>query len=121
MIISLLLLLTSLIPFDGVAGYAALDLDTGKRVVERGDERFPMGSVFKFPAAIALMRRVDAGELKLDQKVTITPEEFSLGYSPIRDNAKGQPVTMTLDELLQNMLGGSDNTAADKVLSILGG
>ena len=78
MILNLVLLLTSLIPFDGVVGYAALNLDTGQHFAERGDKRFPMGSVFKFPTAIALMRRVDAGEFKLDQSVTITPDEFSL-------------------------------------------
>ena len=121
MILNLVLLLTSLIPFDGVAGYAALNLDSGRHIAERGDERFPMGSVFKFPTAIALMRRVDAGEFKLDQSVTITPDEFSLGYSPIRDNAHGEPVTMTLRELLESMLGVSDNTAADKILAMIGG
>jgi beta-lactamase class A len=43
-------------------GVAALDLETGRRVALRGDERFPMGSVFKFPVALAFLHRVDAGE-----------------------------------------------------------
>jgi beta-lactamase class A len=105
----------------GVAGYAALNLDTGRRIEVRGDERFPMGSVFKLPAAIALLRRVDRGAFHLDQSVTITPDEFVGGWSPIRDSAHGKPVTMTLGELLRFMLGESDNTAADKVLSMIGG
>jgi len=107
--------------FDGVAGYAAMNLDTGQRVASHGDERFPMGSVFKFPTTIALLQRVDRGEFRLDQRVTITPEEFSMGWSPIRDNAHGQSVTMTLRELLVFSLGQSDNSAVDKILSMIGG
>src|ERR1041385_2124866 len=94
----------------GVAGYAALNLDTGRRIEVRGDERFPMGSVFKLPTAIALLRRVDRGQFHLDQSVTVTPDEFVGGWSPIRDKANGKPVTMTLGELLRAMLGDSDNT-----------
>ena len=107
--------------FDGVAGYAAMNLDTGQRVASHGDERFPMGSVFKFPTTIALLQRVDRGEFRLDQRVTITPQEFSMGWSPIRDNAHGQSVTMTLRELLVFSLGQSDNSAVDKILSMTGG
>jgi len=105
----------------GIAGYAALNLETGRRIEVRGDERFPMGSVFKLPTAIALLRRVDRGQFHLDQSVTIAPDEFVGGWSPIRDNAHGKPVTMTLGELLRAMLGDSDNTAADKILAMLGG
>jgi len=105
----------------GVAGYAALDLDSGRRIEVHGGDRFPMGSVFKLPTAIALLRRVDRGEFHLDQSVTITPDEFVGGWSPIRENAHGKPVTMTLGELLRFMLGESDNTAADKVLAMIGG
>jgi beta-lactamase class A len=116
-----LLFAVALDKFDGVAGYSAMNLDTGQRLVLRGDERFPMGSVFKFPTAIALLQRVDRGQFRLDQNVTITPDEFSVGWSPIRDNAHGKPVTLTVRELLESMLGQSDNTAADKVLAMLGG
>ena len=106
---------------SGVGGYAAIDLDTGKRVAMNGDERFPMASVFKIPAAIALLQRVDRGEFKLEQKITITPAEFSRGWSPLRDAARGQAITMSLREMLVYMLPLSDNTAVDKAFTMMGG
>jgi len=119
--IAAILFATALAKFDGVAGYAAINLDTGKRVARNGNERFPMASVYKIPAAIALLQRVDRGEYRLDQPITITPAEFSRGWSPIRDHANGQPVTMSLGELFEFMLGQSDNSAVDKVFTMLGG
>src|SRR5690242_16928051 len=90
-------------------GVAALDLETGRRVSIRGGERFPMGSVFKFPVALAFLKRIDAGEFSLDTSITIQPSEFCpVGRSPIRDNAKGQPVTMTYAAILDAMLRDSD-------------
>jgi beta-lactamase class A len=102
-------------------GVAALDVETGRRAALRADERFPMGSVFKFPVALAFLERVDSGQFSLDASVTIQPNEFSVGFSPIRDNAKGKPVTMTYAAILAAMLRDSDNTAADFLLPRLGG
>lgn len=101
-------------------GVAAVDLKSGKSVVLRGDDRFPMGSIFKVPVALEFLRRVDAGEIRLADRITIPVAEFAPGFSPIRDNAHGQPVTMTNAELLAAMLRDSDNTAADYLLPRLG-
>ena len=68
---------------DATVGVAAVDLDSGRSVVIRGNEPFPMASVFKFPLAVEVLRCVDSGSLRLDQKFTILPAEFSLGHSPI--------------------------------------
>jgi len=106
---------------DATVGYAAMNLDTGKVIRERGDERFPMASVFKLPIAIALLQRVDKGEVFLTKEVTITPDQFSLGRSPLRDSANGKPVTVTIGRLLELMLGDSDNTAGDYLLGLVGG
>lgn len=121
MMISLFLAAALTAKFDGVAGYSAINLDTGKRVSSNGDVRFPMASVFKVPAAIAVLQKVDRGEWTLDQKITITPAEFSRGWSPIRDAAHGQAVTLPLRELFVSMLGMSDNSAVDKFFTMLGG
>lgn len=102
-------------------GVAALDVETGRRVALRADDRFPMGSVFKFPVALELLRRVDAGDFSLDAQITIPPSDFGPGFSPIRDNANGRPVTMTYGAILTAMLRDSDNTAVDVLLPRLGG
>jgi beta-lactamase class A len=104
-----------------IVGVAALDIETGRRAALRADERFPMGSVFKFPVALAFLQRVDAGEFSLATSITIEPREFSVGFSPIRDNAHGKPVALTYGELLTAMLRDSDNTAVDVLLPKLGG
>jgi len=119
--IAALLLAISLKGYDGTAGYAAFDFENGEWVEYNGEERFPMASVMKLPVAIALLQRVDREEFHMSDVVTITPAEFSRGWSPIRDSAHGRPVTMSLGELFEYMLGQSDNSAVDKVLSMIGG
>ena len=53
--------------------------------------------------------------------MTIEPEDFSLGFSPVRDEANGKPVTFTVGQLLELMVVTGDNTAADTLLAIAGG
>ncbi|HVR37738.1 MAG TPA: class A beta-lactamase [Thermoanaerobaculia bacterium] len=103
---------------DATIGVAAIHLESGRRIAIHADERFPMGSVYKFAIAIAVLRRVDAGKLSLGENVTIT--EFSPGWSPLRDRAKGKPITVTQRELLELMLRDSDNTPCDYYIRKLG-
>jgi beta-lactamase class A len=109
------------VKFYATFGYAALELETGRTVSMNADQRFPMGSVFKFPVALTVLKLVDEKKLDLDKSYTIQPSEFSPGYSPIRDEAHGKPVTMTLRELLIYDLRVSDNTAADNLMKMIGG
>ena len=106
---------------DSVAGVSALHVESGRRISVRGDERFPMGSVYKLPIGITAMREVDRGRMLIDRKVLITPDQFAPGYSWIRDEAKGQSVTMTIGRLVKAMVGDSDNTACDYLLERVGG
>ncbi len=103
--------------FDGVAGITAVDLDTGQRITQRGTDSFPLASVYKVPIAIALLQRVDRGEVSLAEKVTLGPDDFHAGASTIADEAKGQPITVPLDRLLTYMLRDSDNSAVDYILA----
>lgn len=106
---------------DAVIGVTAIHLESGRRVGVRGGERFPMGSVYKIPIALTALKRVDAGTLKLNSKITIEPKDFSPGWSPLRDAAKGEPVTLTVRELLRYTVSISDNTASDALVRLLGG
>lgn len=106
---------------DAVIGVTAIHLESGRRVSVRGSERFPMGSVYKFPIALAVLRRVETGTLSLAQELTIEPKDFSPGHSPLRDEAHGQPVTLSVRELLRQMVSISDNTASDALLKLVGG
>lgn len=104
---------------DAVIGVAAIHLDSGKRVSQRSLERFPMASVYKVPIALEVLHRTDAGTLRLDRMITISPKEFAPGFSPLRDRANGRPIEMTVNELLDQMVRVSDNTASDALLRLV--
>src|SRR5690348_16779325 len=73
---------------NGRVGVAIMLLESGSAVDFIGDERFPMHSVYKLPIAMAVFRRVDEGQLKLDQMIKIEKSDFVRQgmYSPLRDN-----------------------------------
>jgi len=107
---------------EGRVGAAVALLGTDEAVAVAGDERFPMQSVFKLPLAMALLDAVDRGTLRLDQSVRVTSADFvsDRQHSPIRDqNPKG--VTLPLSDLLRAAASGSDGTAADVLLGLVGG
>ena len=120
MILALLFAL-HLPPVDATVGVAALDLRSGRAVRVNAGERFPMGSVYKVPIAIALLHAADRGDVALGREITIEPRDFAPGWSPIRDHAHGKPVTMTVEQLLEATVTDSDNTAADALQHLLGG
>lgn len=105
---------------DATVGVAAIDLESGRRVSIHGDDHFPMASVFKFPVALAVLQRVDAGELKLDGAITIEPKQFSRGHSLLRDSTNGKPITARVRHLIELMVVESDNTAVDYFIRRLG-
>ena len=106
---------------EAVIGVYAIHLQSGRTAGVRETERFPMGSVYKFPIALAVLKRVDGGTLQLGREVTIEPKDFAPGWSPLRDGANGQPITLTVRELLRHMVAISDNTASDALLRLIGG
>jgi beta-lactamase class A len=106
---------------DAVIGVAAIHLESGRRLSVRGKDCFPMGSVYKFPIALTVLRKVDDGALSLRRQVTIEPKDFAAGWSPLRDQAEGRAITLTVEQLLRHMVSISDNTASDALLRIVGG
>jgi beta-lactamase class A len=118
---AILLALAITVPkVKATVGYAAMDLDTGRFIGNRPEQRFPMGSVYKLPIGIALLQRVDRGELSLATEYTLQPSDFSPGWSPVRDKANGKPVTMTLGALFDAMVSDSDNSCSDFIQGLLG-
>ncbi|MDE3166151.1 MAG: serine hydrolase, partial [Acidobacteriota bacterium] len=106
----------------GRTGAAALVIETGERAAWHGRERFPMQSVYKFPIAMAVLRAVDEGRLRLDQAVEIGAGEMAPRglHSPIRDAHPGG-VTMPLEDVLRYDVAESDGTASDALLRLAGG
>ena len=109
-------------PAEGHVGVGIALLGSGDGVVVGGGRRYPMQSVFKLPIGMAVLAAVDHGELALDQRVAVTPADFVTDrqHSPIRDRHP-EGVDLTVGELLRASASGSDGTAADVLLDLLGG
>jgi beta-lactamase class A len=107
---------------QGKVGVTATVLETGESVALRGEQQFPMQSVYKFPIGMATLHLVDQGKLKLQQKVHVDKDEYVRQgqYSPLRDKYP-QGVTVSLEELLRLAVSESDGSASDVLLRLAGG
>ena len=63
----------------GRIGLAACSGASGSRIDYRTDERFAMCSTFKLMLAAAILTRVDAGQLRLDQRIRYTHDKTGTG------------------------------------------
>jgi len=107
--------------FDGEVGIAVREVETGWATSWRGDRFYPQQSVSKFWVAITAMQRVDAGQLDLDQRVTLTRQDLTLFHQPIAAQIGANGFTTTLGDLMFRALTQSDNTCNDIVLRHAGG
>jgi beta-lactamase class A len=106
----------------GRVGVSALVLETGETASLNPRDHFPMQSVYKLPIGMAVMKQVDAGKVKLDQKERVMKSDFVRPgqHSPIRDqNPNG--VEMSVSELMRYAITESDGTASDVLMKLAGG
>lgn len=108
--------------YKGNFGIAWKHVESGDSGVVNNLMRFPMQSVYKFPLALAVLDLVDNGKLKLKQKITITPDDYSPNtWSPIMKKYPNANVQLTLQEILEYMVSHSDNVACDILFRLVGG
>ncbi|MFI9270804.1 class A beta-lactamase [Kitasatospora sp. NPDC052896] len=97
-------------------GVYAVDTATGRTVAYRADERFAYASTYKALAAgVLLGRDTDA---QLDHVITYGASDL-VQYSPVTSQHVG--AGMALRDIIAAALEYSDNTAANLMLSQLGG
>jgi len=99
-------------------GVAALDTGSGRRISNRGHERFVMCSTFKLSLAAAILARSDAGHEDLNRVVHYENVPL-LEVSP--DTSRNIATGMTIAALCRAAVIYSDNTAANLLLAALGG
>lgn len=102
-------------------GVAAIHIESGRRIVVKGSERFPMASTYKLPIAIHLLTLVDDGKVQLDQLIKIEPKDIRPGGVPLNDKFEVGDSSVSVRGLLEMMLARSDNTASDLILRLAGG
>lgn len=95
------------------------DLDTGNYVDINGTTSIPAASTIKVPVLAALMEAVQKGEVRLDEKLTMTKELMvseagAMQYQPVGSK-------FTVLETAIEMIRISDNTATNLLIARLGG
>lgn len=104
---------------DGTVGIAVRDLDTGETLARNGDTLFPMASAYKVAVAGKILSLVDAGSLRLDDRLALDPalaSEGGIAWMFARPGA-----TLPVTQLLDLMLTKSDNNATDVLVARAGG
>jgi len=104
---------------DGLLGVSVVEPVSGRSVSQRGNEPFPMASVVKLPVAVVLLSRVDAGAVRLDEKLPVTRGDLRPPGPVLERWTPG--LSLTVGELLDEMMVASDNSAVDLLIRRLGG
>jgi beta-lactamase class A len=113
-----------------VIGVAFRDLESGDTLFVNADDRFHAASTMKVPVMIELFRQVDAGTLRLDQRVRLSNQfrsivdgsPYALDPGDDSDSAAyalvGTPVPVR--ELLEHMITRSSNLATNALIALVG-
>jgi len=104
--------------FGGTVGYIIKDFKTGKVAAVNGQQSFPSASLIKFPILCAAFQAVEEGKLYLSTPITLQRADKKSGSGVLKLSPVGSVYTNR--ELLEYMIGHSDNTAAALLVRQLG-
>jgi beta-lactamase class A len=102
----------------GRIGFCALELGSGRRVAWRADERFALCSTFKTALAAAVLKRSDAGELRHGDVLTFDTANL---LPTSRTTAQRRDGRISVIDACEAVVSVSDNTAANALLTLIGG
>jgi beta-lactamase class A len=105
----------------GRIGVAAQEIGSMERITVNGDENFVMASTYKVAIAVALLDRIDKGELQLSDLIDIQQETMVTGDGAIAVNFVHPGIKLSVANLIEPMITLSDNTATDACLKLAGG
>jgi len=94
-------------------------LDTGEEVAINADAPMDTMSVIKIPLLVEAFRQIDAGKLKLDERITLRTADKRFGTGVLRTLDDG--LTLSFKDALTLMIIQSDNTATDMAFARVGG
>lgn len=101
----------------------------GKIVYQNGtnqDLKMPMASTVKVAIALALAKQITQGTLSLDNIYTLYDKDIIPGLptnflDKLFFNPEETRISVSLQDMLNNMIKTSDNTSADYILKLIGG
>ncbi|MCS7041406.1 MAG: class A beta-lactamase-related serine hydrolase [Bryobacteraceae bacterium] len=104
----------------GMAGAAAIHLESGRIAGWRAKERFPMLELVQLPVALHALAQMELGEMPFHKLVRFEPARFAPGHSPLRDRYPDGAV-LTIGQLLEAAVRDNDASATDALLALGGG
>lgn len=108
--------------FPGRAGAAVRAVDDGWTVEAGGRQLLPQQSVSKLWVVLTVLDQRDEGRVRLDDPITISRQDLTLFHQPIAWLVtRNGGYTTTVGDLLTRALTQSDNTANDRLLTLVGG
>ena len=103
---------------NAIVGVYGENLDAKHTVAHRESDMFAVCSTFKAYLAARILQKAQHGELRMTDTLRVDPAAV-LPNSPISGPKAGSG--LSLDELCQAVLQRSDNTAANMLLTVIGG
>jgi len=100
-------------------GIFIYDYSSGRYVDINADKEFSTASMIKIPILLQLFRRVDAGLIDLNDRMTLTKYYITEGSGLLQYRPLGMQLPVL--NLAQRMIQESDNTATNMILSSIGG
>ena len=104
--------------FSGQFGMFAKNLETGDETGLNPDAVMPTASVIKVAVLAELYRQAHAGQVSLDERLEVTPDDWWGGSGVLKEFAPG--VTPTVNDLARMMIIVSDNVATGMLVRLLG-
>lgn len=104
-------------------GLVIENADGSERAAIAPHDDFPTQSVYKFPIALAVLEKVDRGELSLKELIAVSRSELRPGtWSPLREKyPAGKTVRIPLADIVRMTISESDNNGCDILLRLAGG
>lgn len=100
-------------------GIFVWDYQTGAFVNINADKEFPTASIIKLPLLHQLFRRVESGQIDLNDIMKLTEYYRTPGSGFIQCKAEG--TVFTMKKLAEEMIQESDNSATNMILASVGG
>lgn len=99
-------------------GFYLEDLSTGANLGVNHDEKFVPASLIKVPVMIAVLKEADSGNLSLKDQEKLQKEDLNDLAGTLYK--KGEGYMATIEELINEMITNSDNTAMNVLYRIIG-
>ncbi|MGO0061973.1 serine hydrolase [Brevibacillus fluminis] len=103
---------------SAVFGVTVKHIGTQEEARMNADRYFQMASTFKVPILATLFRDVEAGRLRLEERIRLTEDDLVAGSGVLKEFLPG--VEVAIRDLAMLMIIVSDNVGTDKVMELVG-